>query len=85
MAKPILNEARAEQNLAEPSIECNVKYELSEELLKELCSNSYSGRVEEDVIEVAGSGSRFDTAYWSFLEHGYTVSSLMDTAYWSLE
>ncbi|GKC17068.1 hypothetical protein Tco_1013850 [Tanacetum coccineum] len=28
MAKPILNEARAEQNLVEPSIESNVKYEL---------------------------------------------------------
>ncbi|GJY67280.1 hypothetical protein Tco_0469518 [Tanacetum coccineum] len=26
-----------------------------------------------------------DTTYWSFLEHGYAVSSLMDTAYWSLE
>ncbi|GKE18539.1 hypothetical protein Tco_1426116 [Tanacetum coccineum] len=50
MAKPILNEARAKQNLAEPSIECNVKYELGEELLKELRSNTYSGRVEEDVM-----------------------------------
>ncbi|GJY97695.1 hypothetical protein Tco_0514605 [Tanacetum coccineum] len=37
-------------NLAEPSIESNVKYELGEELLKELRSNSYSGRVEEDVV-----------------------------------
>nr|GEV71021.1 hypothetical protein [Tanacetum cinerariifolium] len=50
MAKIILNEAQAEQNLAEPSIERNVKYKLSEELLKELRSNSYSGRVEEDVV-----------------------------------
>ncbi|GJT40473.1 hypothetical protein Tco_0940338 [Tanacetum coccineum] len=50
MAKLILNEARAEQNLVEPSIESNVKYELGEELLKELLSNSYSGRVEEDVV-----------------------------------
>ncbi|GJR10521.1 hypothetical protein Tco_0793173 [Tanacetum coccineum] len=50
MAKLILNEARAEQNLAEPSIKINVKYELGEELLKEVRSNSYSGRVEEDVV-----------------------------------
>ncbi|GJZ24799.1 hypothetical protein Tco_0562258 [Tanacetum coccineum] len=50
MAKLILNEARAEQYLVEPSIESNEKCELSEELLKELCSNSYSGRVEEDVV-----------------------------------
>ncbi|GJY81574.1 hypothetical protein Tco_0494325, partial [Tanacetum coccineum] len=40
----------AEQNLAEPSIESNVKYKLGEELLKELHSNSYSERVEEDVV-----------------------------------
>ncbi|GJX38681.1 hypothetical protein Tco_0251984 [Tanacetum coccineum] len=50
MEKLILNEARAEQNLAEPSIKSNVKNELSEELLKELRSNSYTGRVEEDVV-----------------------------------
>nr|GEW78040.1 hypothetical protein [Tanacetum cinerariifolium] len=50
MAKPIPNEAQAKQNLVEPSIECNVKYELGEELLKELRSNSFSGRLEEDVI-----------------------------------
>ncbi|GJR21647.1 hypothetical protein Tco_0970174 [Tanacetum coccineum] len=41
--------SRAEQNLVEPSIESNVKFELGEELLKELHSNSYSGKVEEDV------------------------------------
>ncbi|GJS70374.1 hypothetical protein Tco_0703215 [Tanacetum coccineum] len=50
MAKLILNEARAEQNLAEPSIKSNVKHKLGEELLKELRCNSYSGRVEEDVV-----------------------------------
>nr|GEZ23364.1 hypothetical protein [Tanacetum cinerariifolium] len=50
MVKRILNKARVEQNLAEPSIESNVKYELSEELLKELRSNYYSGRVEEDMV-----------------------------------
>ncbi|GJV93515.1 reverse transcriptase domain-containing protein [Tanacetum coccineum] len=50
MAKPILNKARAEQNLAKQSIESNVKYELGEELLKELRSNTYSERVEEDVV-----------------------------------
>nr|GEW18691.1 hypothetical protein [Tanacetum cinerariifolium] len=50
MAKLILNEARAKQNLAEPSIESNVKHELSEELLKELRCNSYNERVEEDVV-----------------------------------
>ncbi|GJU49568.1 hypothetical protein Tco_1219123 [Tanacetum coccineum] len=26
-----------------------------------------------------GVSKGFDTAYWSFLEHGYAVSSLMDT------
>ncbi|GJX51898.1 hypothetical protein Tco_0280267 [Tanacetum coccineum] len=41
MAKLILNEARAEQNLAEPSIESNVKYELGEELLKENGTDIY--------------------------------------------
>ncbi|GKA32540.1 hypothetical protein Tco_0718907 [Tanacetum coccineum] len=41
---------KAEQNLAEPSIKSNEKYELGKELLKELRSNSYSGRVEEDVV-----------------------------------
>nr|GEV96949.1 hypothetical protein [Tanacetum cinerariifolium] len=50
MAKLILNEARAEQNLAEPSTKRNVKHELGEELLKELHCNSYNGRVEEDVV-----------------------------------
>ncbi|GJX89016.1 hypothetical protein Tco_0341030 [Tanacetum coccineum] len=50
MEKLIPNEGRAEQYLAEPSIEGNKKYELSEELLKELLSNSYSGRVEEDLV-----------------------------------
>ncbi|GKC94905.1 hypothetical protein Tco_1160347 [Tanacetum coccineum] len=50
MAKLILNEGRAEQYLVEPSIEGNEKYEFSEELLKELLSNSYSGRVEEDLV-----------------------------------
>nr|GEW41196.1 hypothetical protein [Tanacetum cinerariifolium]GEW41991.1 hypothetical protein [Tanacetum cinerariifolium] len=50
MAKLILNEARAEQNLVEPSIESNLKYELGEELLNKLRSNSYSGRVKEDVV-----------------------------------
>ncbi|GJZ18628.1 hypothetical protein Tco_0554751 [Tanacetum coccineum] len=37
-------------SLVEPNIESNEKYKLSEELLKELRSNSYSGRVEEDVV-----------------------------------
>nr|GFA82057.1 hypothetical protein [Tanacetum cinerariifolium] len=50
MAKLILNEARVEQNLAEPCIERNVKFKLGEELLKELHSNSYNGRVEVDVV-----------------------------------
>nr|GEU36913.1 hypothetical protein [Tanacetum cinerariifolium] len=50
MAKLILNEAQTEQYLSKPCIKCNKKYELSEELSKELRSNSYSGRVEEDVI-----------------------------------
>ncbi|GKE23892.1 hypothetical protein Tco_1435404, partial [Tanacetum coccineum] len=42
--------ARAEQNLAETSVDGTVKHELSEELLKELSSNTYSGRVEKDVV-----------------------------------
>nr|GEV50419.1 hypothetical protein [Tanacetum cinerariifolium] len=46
----VLNEAQAEQYLAEPSIESIEKYKLGEELLKELSGNSYSGRVEEDVV-----------------------------------
>ncbi|GJT41498.1 hypothetical protein Tco_0941363 [Tanacetum coccineum] len=50
MAKPILNEARAEHSLAETSIESNAKYELKEELLNELRSNTYRGKVEEDVV-----------------------------------
>nr|GEW47396.1 hypothetical protein [Tanacetum cinerariifolium] len=50
MAKLILNEAQTVQYLAEPSIKCNEKYELGEELLKELCCNSYSGKVKKDVI-----------------------------------
>ncbi|GJZ06594.1 hypothetical protein Tco_0540387 [Tanacetum coccineum] len=50
MAEPIQNEARAKQNLAEPSIKSDVKYEPGEELLKELRRNTYSGRVEEDVV-----------------------------------
>ncbi|GJW60819.1 hypothetical protein Tco_0110154, partial [Tanacetum coccineum] len=29
-----------------------------------------------------GVSKGLDTTYWSFLEHGYAVSSLMDTAYW---
>ncbi|GKD97787.1 hypothetical protein Tco_1381684 [Tanacetum coccineum] len=50
MAEPILNEARAKQNFNEPSIKSFVKYELGDELLKELRRNTYSGRVEEDVV-----------------------------------
>nr|GEY04251.1 hypothetical protein [Tanacetum cinerariifolium] len=50
MAKLNLNEARAKQNLAEPSTKINVKHELGDELLKELRCNLYSERVEEDVV-----------------------------------
>ncbi|GJX31242.1 hypothetical protein Tco_0241097 [Tanacetum coccineum] len=50
MAELILNEALAIQNLAEPSVESNMKYEFIEELLKELHRNTYCGRVEEDVV-----------------------------------
>ncbi|GJS62797.1 hypothetical protein Tco_0677361 [Tanacetum coccineum] len=50
MEKIILDEARIEQHLVEPNIESNEKYELSEEFLRELRSNSYSGRVEKDVV-----------------------------------
>ncbi|GKC22676.1 hypothetical protein Tco_1024826, partial [Tanacetum coccineum] len=32
-----------------------------------------------------GVSKGLDTAYWGFLEHGYTVSSLMDMAYWLSE
>ncbi|GKE69465.1 hypothetical protein Tco_1527537 [Tanacetum coccineum] len=50
MAKPILNETQAEQNLVEPRVESNVKFELGKELLTELQNNTFSGRSEEDVI-----------------------------------
>ncbi|GJV96244.1 hypothetical protein Tco_1547821 [Tanacetum coccineum] len=49
MAKSILNETQVEQNLAEPRVECNVKFEFSKELLTELQNNTFSGRCEEDV------------------------------------
>ncbi|GJY84510.1 hypothetical protein Tco_0497886 [Tanacetum coccineum] len=50
MAKLILNEARAEQYLAEPSIKSNEKYELGEELLKELRKvGNNEGLIDEDV------------------------------------
>ncbi|GJU29854.1 hypothetical protein Tco_1173443 [Tanacetum coccineum] len=51
MAKPILDKARAEQSLAEPKTDSNVKFELSKELLTELRNNAYSRRVEEDVVD----------------------------------
>nr|GEX24317.1 hypothetical protein [Tanacetum cinerariifolium] len=51
MEKLILNEARAEQNLAEPSTKRNIKHKLGEELLKKLCYNSYNERVEEYVVD----------------------------------
>ncbi|GJV86329.1 hypothetical protein Tco_1530267 [Tanacetum coccineum] len=50
MAKSILNETQAEQNLTEPRDESNVKFEFSKELLTELQNNTYSERCEEDVI-----------------------------------
>ncbi|GJX84675.1 hypothetical protein Tco_0335449 [Tanacetum coccineum] len=50
MAKPILNETQAEQNLFEPRVECNVKFEFGKELLTELQNNTFDGRCEEDVI-----------------------------------
>ncbi|GKB72462.1 hypothetical protein Tco_0933874 [Tanacetum coccineum] len=50
MAKPILNETQAEQNLAELRVECNVKFEFGKELLTELQNNTFGGRCEEDVI-----------------------------------
>ncbi|GJY54757.1 hypothetical protein Tco_0446421 [Tanacetum coccineum] len=50
MAKPILNETQAEQNLVEPRVKSNVKFELGKELLTELQNNTFSGRSEEDVI-----------------------------------
>nr|GEV98423.1 hypothetical protein [Tanacetum cinerariifolium] len=50
MAKLLSNEAQTEQYPAEPIIKCNEKYEFGEELLMELRCNSYSERVEEDVI-----------------------------------
>ncbi|GJT70810.1 hypothetical protein Tco_1030096 [Tanacetum coccineum] len=50
MAKPILNETQAEQNLAEPRVESNVKFEFGKELLTELQNNTFSERCEEYVI-----------------------------------
>ncbi|GJS17208.1 hypothetical protein Tco_0411680 [Tanacetum coccineum] len=50
MAKPILNETQAEQNLTGPRVENNVKFEFGKELLTELQNNTFRGRCEEDVI-----------------------------------
>nr|GEU97967.1 hypothetical protein [Tanacetum cinerariifolium] len=50
MSKLLSNEAQTEQYPAEPIIKCNENYEFGEELLMELRCNSYSERVEEDVI-----------------------------------
>ncbi|GJV06572.1 hypothetical protein Tco_1344228 [Tanacetum coccineum] len=50
MTKPILNETQAEQNLAKPRVESNVKFEFGKELLTELQNNTFSERCEEDVI-----------------------------------
>ncbi|GJW34997.1 hypothetical protein Tco_0057917 [Tanacetum coccineum] len=50
MAKPILNETQAEQNLVEPRVECNVKFKFGMDLLTELQNNTFSGRCKEDVI-----------------------------------
>nr|GEU86203.1 hypothetical protein [Tanacetum cinerariifolium] len=51
MAKPILDEAHTKPSLTELKTDNDVKIEISEELLKELRNNAYSGRVEEDVID----------------------------------
>ncbi|GJZ60737.1 hypothetical protein Tco_0616553 [Tanacetum coccineum] len=50
MAKPILNETQTEQNIAEPRVESNVKFEFGKEFVTELQSNTFSGRCEQDVI-----------------------------------
>ncbi|GKC27238.1 hypothetical protein Tco_1034532 [Tanacetum coccineum] len=55
MAKHVLDEARAEQSLAEPRTDNKVKFELSKELLTELHNNAYYGMVEEDVIDHIGN------------------------------
>ncbi|GKA79681.1 hypothetical protein Tco_0786277 [Tanacetum coccineum] len=52
MAKPMLNETQAEQNLAEPRAESNVRFEFSKELLTELQNNTFSGR--EKMVEERG-------------------------------
>ncbi|GKD88678.1 hypothetical protein Tco_1364185 [Tanacetum coccineum] len=51
MAKPILDEARVKQCLAELKIDNDVKFKLSMKLLTELRNNAYSRRVEEDVVD----------------------------------
>ncbi|GJX41333.1 hypothetical protein Tco_0256323 [Tanacetum coccineum] len=51
MAKPILDNTRAEQSIAEPKTNCDEKFELCKELLSELRNNAYNRRVEEDVID----------------------------------
>ncbi|GJX93537.1 hypothetical protein Tco_0348123 [Tanacetum coccineum] len=53
MAKPIPKNAQ-EQNPSEPRDESNMKIELSKELLTELQNNTFSGRSEEDLIELIG-------------------------------
>ncbi|GJR29579.1 hypothetical protein Tco_1105811 [Tanacetum coccineum] len=50
MAKPILNETQADQNLAKPRVESNLKFKFGKELLTELQNNTFSERCEDDVI-----------------------------------
>ncbi|GKC02685.1 hypothetical protein Tco_0994295 [Tanacetum coccineum] len=51
MAKPILNETQAEQNLVKPRVKCNVKFKFGKELLTELQNNTFSGRHKKIVDE----------------------------------
>ncbi|GJS98209.1 hypothetical protein Tco_0819379 [Tanacetum coccineum] len=48
--KTYSDETQIEQNLAEPRVESNVKFEFGKELLTELQSNTFSGMCEQDMI-----------------------------------
>ncbi|GJX00582.1 hypothetical protein Tco_0184495 [Tanacetum coccineum] len=57
MAKPIMDEARIEQSLAEQKTNSDVKFELNKELLTELRNNAYCEKVEEDFFPLSLAGN----------------------------
>nr|GEW23975.1 hypothetical protein [Tanacetum cinerariifolium] len=51
MTTPVQDKDRAEPSLTEPKTDNDAKIKINKELLMELHSNTYKGRVEEDVID----------------------------------